>query len=536
MMNTVKINREAFWVFLGASFLCFANIWGYPITILDEAKNAEAAREMLLNHNLIPYFNEVLRTDKPLLHYIFMQFGYSIFGINEFGARFFGALFGVGFITYFYLFLNKFTSRNIARMGTFVLMSSFFWIQEFHLAVPDPYFIVLLCLSWLFFYNYYHDQKHLNASNFSQKFLWLFYIFVGLATLAKGPLAIGLTGLIVLCFLLFKKELNGKIFSKYQVILGGLLILIIAAPWFIWIHYRTDGAFTQGFFYHHNLKRFQEVNSGHGGIFLVTWAFVILGIFPFGAFVPQSLWHAWKFRKRNDLVNFSLIIALVVIIFFSISSTKLPNYTLPAIPFLAILIAYYFEEIFQFGTLKNIWSYISTGLISLVSMAIPVAIFILFQHDLVQELQIIFTLIAALVVLIGLFFVWKSLIKNQLQYLIMSIGSLWMVLGVIIFYMIYPNLSRIEPVIQSYSVIENNNVVVFDNYDPAFNFNYQSTYMTFNNTTELMSYLKDNPSSLVLTKDRSIKDNPDFAEGFKVLFNEPSVFENYRTLILKKVE
>ena len=102
--------------------------------------------------------------------------------------------------------------------------------------------------------------------------------------------------------------------------------------------------------------------------------------------------------------------------------------------------------------------------------------------------------------------------------------------------MIYPNLSRIEPVIQSYSVIENNNVVVFDNYDPAFNFNYQSTYMTFNNTSELMSYLKDNPSSLVLTKDRSIKDNPDFAEGFKVLFNEPSVFENYRTLILKKVE
>src|SRR5690606_19351438 len=123
MMNTVKINREAFWVFLGASFLCFANIWGYPITILDEAKNAEAAREMLLNHNLIPYFNEVLRTDKPLLHYIFMQFGYSIFGINEFGARFFGALFGVAFITYFYLFLNKFTSRNIARMATFVLMS-----------------------------------------------------------------------------------------------------------------------------------------------------------------------------------------------------------------------------------------------------------------------------------------------------------------------------------------------------------------------------------------------------------------------------
>lgn len=527
MMNTMKTNKEAVIVFLVASFLCFSNIWEYPITILDEAKNSEAAREMLLNKHLIPTFNDVLRTDKPLLHYLFMQLGYFIFGVNELGARFFGALFGAGFMTYFYVFLRQHSSINEARIGTFVLMSSFFWVQEFHLAVPDPYFIVILCSSWLCFYNYY-------AHNSSKIHLWLFYVFIGLATLAKGPVAIGLSGLIVLLFLIFKKELNWKLFAKYKVLIGGFLVLLISVPWFVWIHFETAGAYTDGFFLHHNIKRFKEVNSGHGGIFLITWAFVLLGLFPFGAFIPQALWNAWKFRKRNDLIAFSLVVSVVVIGFFSISSTKLPNYTLPAIPFLAILVAYFFNEAFNFKTLKNWSNYISLGLISFVSAAIPVAVFILFQHNLIQHLQIVFSLIAATISIFGAWFMWKFLMKNNTQKFILSIGVLWMTLGLFIFYLIYPNLSQIEPVIQAKSVIENKKVIVFDNYDPAFNMNYQQVYEVFHEEQELLNFIENNPEVLVLTKNRSIDNKSIFKSSFDVIFDEPSVFENYRTIILKK--
>ena len=527
MMNTMKTNKEAVIVFLVASFLCFSNIWGYPITILDEAKNSEAAREMLLNRHLVPTFNDILRTDKPLLHYLFMQLGYIIFGVNELGARFFGAFFGAGFMTYFYLFLRQHLNINKARIGTFVLMSSFFWVQEFHLAVPDPYFIVILCSSWLCFYNYY-------VNNSSKINLLLFYVLIGLATLAKGPVAIGLSGLIVLLFLIFKKELNWNLFAKYQVILGGILVLLISVPWFVWIHYETAGAYTDGFFLHHNIKRFQEVNSGHGGIFLITWAFVLLGLFPFGAFVLQGIWHGWKFRKRNDLIAFSLVISVVVIGFFSISSTKLPNYTLPAIPFIAILVASFFDEVFNYKTLKTWSNYLSLGLIALVSIAIPVAIFILFQHNLIQHLQITLTLIAAIIVLVGLYFMWKYLMKNNLQKLILSIGVLWMTLGLIIFYLIYPNLSQIEPVIQAQKVIENQKVVVFDNYDPAFNMNYQQVYDVFHEEQDLLNFIENNPEVLVLTKNRSIDNKSIFKSSFDVIFDEPSVFENYRTIILKK--
>jgi len=53
----------------------------FPIYILDEAKNSEAAREMLVSQNyFMPTFNGALRTDKPPLHYFFMMLSYSVLG------------------------------------------------------------------------------------------------------------------------------------------------------------------------------------------------------------------------------------------------------------------------------------------------------------------------------------------------------------------------------------------------------------------------------------------------------------------------
>lgn len=534
MMKTMKISREAYLVFLCSVILCFSNIWAYPITILDEAKNAEAAREMLFGHHFIPYFNEVLRTDKPPLHYIFMQLGYVIFGVNELGARFFGSLFGAAFLTYFFVFLNKYSTRNIARMSCLILMSSFFWIQEFHLAVPDPYFIVLLCCSWLFFFEFFKANQNPDNKKSGLGYLYLFYAFVGFATLAKGPLAIGLTGLIILLFLILKQEFNRRIFRKYHLISGGLLVLLISVPWFLWIHLQTNAAFTDGFFYHHNIKRFSEEIGGHGGIFLLTWAYVILGLFPFGAFIPQAVIQAWKMRKRSDLTYFSLIISIVVILFFSFSSTKLPNYTLPAIPFLAILTASYFEVVASFENLKKWWNYVSLGLISLVSIGIPIAVFILFQHELIQQYQWIFTIIFGVFVGSSLFFIWKNFLRSNLQKFILSIGIVWISLGLLIFFLVYPNLSKAEPVMQAKSLIQDEEIVVFKDYDPAFNFNLKQTFKTFESTDELLLFIENNPETLVLTKNRSIEQNEKIRENFDIIFNEPSIFENYHSIILRK--
>ena len=148
------------WVFYSLfALLVFGQFSGsYPITILDEAKNSEAAREMLQNGEwFFPKFNGEIRTDKPPLHYFFIALGYLLFGVGPLGARLFSAVFGA--LT-FYLIVVE-TARNIsARTAVFtgiVFISSLLFAQEFHMSVPDPYLIFFITATLVFFHRYQAD-------------------------------------------------------------------------------------------------------------------------------------------------------------------------------------------------------------------------------------------------------------------------------------------------------------------------------------------------------------------------------------------
>ena len=128
MLFNLNSAKSLLLVFIISLLICLLGIGSYPIYILDEAKNAEAAREMkLLSEYIIPTFNNILRTDKPPLHYYFMQLGYTIFGTNAFGARFFSSIFGaLTFVVSFY-FIKKHTSINLAYITLVLLWSAIFF-------------------------------------------------------------------------------------------------------------------------------------------------------------------------------------------------------------------------------------------------------------------------------------------------------------------------------------------------------------------------------------------------------------------------
>lgn len=62
---------------------------------------------------------------------------------------------------------------------------------------------------------------------------------------------------------------------------------------------------------------------------------MIIGLFPWISFLPQGLRNI----RKDNLRFFSLIWFSFILIFFSFSTTKLPNYILPAIPAVSILIS-----------------------------------------------------------------------------------------------------------------------------------------------------------------------------------------------------
>ena len=274
-------------IILAAGLMCFTFLNSYPVSILDESKNVEAAREMIESGDYwIPKFNGELRTDKPPLHYYFMVIGMKLFGVNELGVRFFSALMGFTLILFFFNFCNRYLDKKQAYISTIIFLSSFFFMHEFRLAVPDPYLITFIALSLFSFFEYFEKKKI--------KFLILFYFFVALGSLTKGPVAILLPGLSVGLFLLLKKQLK-NVFSYYPI-LGIVGVLLVTSPWYINVHLLTDGEWTKGFFIEHNLNRFGSEMEGHGGIFLITFGYVLLGLLPFSFFIPQALINSYKER------------------------------------------------------------------------------------------------------------------------------------------------------------------------------------------------------------------------------------------------
>src|SRR5690606_37400715 len=236
-------------LFITAAILLVFNLGAPPIYILDEAKNAQAAREMLENHEaVVPTFNAEPRLHKPPLHYYFMQAGYMMFGINAFGARFFSAVMGWLTIWLTWYFTKRFLGRRPAFWAAATLLLSTQFMFEFRLAVPDPYLIFFFTAGICCFYAYMMEGRI--------RWLLLSALAVALAALAKGPVALLLTGSSLFCWTLLAGRWQAL--WTWKILLYGAVILAVATPWYIAVHIATDGAFTREFFFTHNLSRFSS--------------------------------------------------------------------------------------------------------------------------------------------------------------------------------------------------------------------------------------------------------------------------------------
>lgn len=525
-MNIFRIfeNRGQGFLFLISFLVCFFAIYSFPIYILDEAKNSEAAREMLIGGNwIVPLFNGELRTDKPPLHYFFMMLGYKLFGINALGARFFSSVFGALTLVVTYSFVKKFTSKDQGLLAWLVLISSLFFVQVFHQAVPDPYLIFFVSTGLFCFFDFYKTG--------TQRSLWLFYVLLGLGVLSKGPVAIALPGLIVGIFLGLKKQLFSKKLFHYKPILGTLVILLVAAPWFIVVHIETQGEWTQGFFIKHNLQRFGNKMEGHGGIFLITWLFVILGLLPFSVYIIQAFRESWKQRK-NSFVLFSLIVGTVFILFFSVSSTKLPNYTMPCYPFLAAMIALYLDSALKDSKKPK---HLSWGLWTLLVITITLPIGGYFALE--NEKQLIdvswlsgFIFILTLGSVLALYFFRKK--RYQLS--ISSLAWSWMLFGMILFGVIYPKLTTQNPVSLSKKYLkEGSDFVAYDRFDSAFPINYNQTIEVIPTLEKVKNYLDSVPNGIVISNSRH-RDSLLQLKDIVVLLDQKALFEGNTTLLIQK--
>lgn len=519
---TDKLIRSKYFPFLLFAFafvLYTVNNGAFSIYILDEAKNTECAREMLEKGDwVVPTFNYNLRTDKPPLHYFFMMTSFKVFGVNEWAARFFSGIFGALTVLITFLYTRRFSNNKIALWTVFAMLASIHLSIQFHLAVPDPYLVFFFTWSLFLFYAATAEKKLID--------IVLLYVAIGFGTLAKGPVAIALPGFIFLLFLIFSKQLKWPVIRSLKPFGGVIIVLAIALPWYILVGLETNWEWTQGFFLKHNLGRFAGEMEGHGGIFLITFVYVLFGMFPFSVFLIQAYRNAIKDR-HDHFILFSLISASVIILFFSFSGTKLPNYTVPSYPFLAIILAGYFAKFPELKThLKP--SYISLLVIGL--LLVP-ALYIGLQFDpILKSIKSVawYFLPVSVGIIIGFyFFIQRKTITG-----IIATGCSTIMASLLFFVFVFPRFDAQNPVQKSISLLENKEVRYFQKYNPSYSF-YLKKPVPEISENEFESFFENYPDGVIISVKKKLA-NIELPENSEVFFSSHDLFESPTTVLVRR--
>jgi hypothetical protein len=174
--------------------------------------------------------------------------------------------------------------------------------------------------------------------------LWfyVFYIVVGIGTLAKGPLGVLLPALIAASLALAERRWN--MIHKFCFHPGVILTLVLATGWYVVAVTRGGEGFFDRQILEENLSRFVG-GSGHSQpiYYYVPYLFT-LGM-PWGMFLPLLLWDVFKTRlQTGDHRLFLKLWVLVMFVFFSISVGKRAVYLLPLYPALSLLLAAWFYD------------------------------------------------------------------------------------------------------------------------------------------------------------------------------------------------
>ncbi len=194
------------------------------------------------------------------------------------------------------------------------------------------------------------------------------YAFLAFATLAKGLLGFALVGAAFLAWFAVTGE--WRLLARLRLVerlrgvplpLGPALFLAIAAPWYVVMSlFRgvddESKTFAYRFWIHDHVKRLGEgvYTTTPGGTFDYFIRELGFGTFPWVAALPGALAELARVKlgqrtRRDDLVLFAGLWAVVTYVLMSFSATKFHHYVFPAVPALAILCAAFLDRLLDEG-------------------------------------------------------------------------------------------------------------------------------------------------------------------------------------------
>jgi len=492
----------------------------------DEARYAEVMQEMVHEDQwLVPHLNGHFYPDKPPVYFWLSAVPSLLLGeISPFSMMIISWLSTLGCVIACFYFTKKlFNNNRTAILSALTFMSIFLTITCGLIVRMDMLMTFFIILS-LF---YFHEGYTKNNSNY----YYLFYIFSGFAILTKGPFGFTFSFFPAIALLIQKKE-----FSKVFKLLrhpGFLVMVLMVFSWLAaaWLAGHED--FVHNLFFKQIAGR--AVNSfSHKEPFYFYLMLLPIVLLPWTPFIPRA---TKKIHAVNSdglkLLFWWFTLGLITVSFVS---GKLFIYLLPIMPPVAIILGYFFSQLFE-NKIKAGKTFILEGILAaLLTFGLFGVIPFVTQNFPVVKHYNFFIMAYIFIPLTILSIILSIMKKCRVHFITLFIGMWFFVLigSQVIVPQLDPLFSgrKIGNEVKKY-IEQGNSVATYKVRRGIFNF-YANSKFTELQKDDLINYL-ENPDNVLIAKENDFrKKGHIFGDGVDALSRHEIANEKY--VVLRKLK
>lgn len=324
------------WIVACVAFLWLSATTGlYPLLLPDEGRYVGVAWNMLAaGQYSVPRLDGLPFFHKPPLFYWITALSLNVFGANEWAARVSSVAGATLMVTLLFAFLKAYANQRVAALAAIILLSQPLLFGASHYANLDMTVAGIITATVMAAaaaaFRLENGERH-------RAMLGLAYALAAAGFLAKGLIGIVLPGGIIVFWLLARRRWD--LLRRMFWLPGLAIFLVVALPWMVAMQQRYPDFFDYYIVYQH-VERFLEKGFNNARPF---WFYVPVLL---GLTLPWSvqLWRLankawWKHGKDAAVRSLMLTWLLVVLVFFSLPTSKLVGYILPALAPLTYFIA-----------------------------------------------------------------------------------------------------------------------------------------------------------------------------------------------------
>ncbi|MBI3081736.1 MAG: glycosyltransferase family 39 protein, partial [Gemmatimonadetes bacterium] len=302
----------------------------HPLLDPDEGRNAEVAREMAAtNDYILPQLDGLPYPDKPVLFFAVEAAVMELLGPTVPAARLPPLGFTLATIGTVAWFARRRGGSNAAWTAAVAAAASPLTLGFARTVIFDSALTLFVVAALAAFYEAISDR----AWHWST----LGWAAIALAVLTKGPIGLALPLMIAIPYAVWRRA--GRVLWAPA---GPLLCTVLLLPWLMAMSRRVP-EFLSYALGTETLARLTTPALGRTGPWWYFLPILLAGALPWSVAALAGLAKGgWRGpdRKIDPYVAFLLCWMVVPLVFFSLSQSKRPQYVLPLVPAIALLVAH----------------------------------------------------------------------------------------------------------------------------------------------------------------------------------------------------